>query len=177
MFKFFYEHIHVFTFYILSLLMIFFSILTVSTNKTLRSAVFLSLVMTTNASLYLLLGSEFLAIVQMLVYVSGVVILLIFVIMLTDTLQDPKIYISFTRKFFSFFISIFFFIINSVSIVFLLPNKIELLTNLKMYNESNLAKIGFNFLDICQNGYIIPFELISLLLLVVLIGCLKISKE
>jgi len=44
-----------------------------------------------NSGFYLLLGAEFLAVVQMLVYVSGIVVLLIFVIMLTDTLQNEDV--------------------------------------------------------------------------------------
>jgi len=132
--------------------------------------------MITNACLYLLLGAEFLAIVQILIYVSGIIILLVFVIMLTDTLQEEEIDVAFSKKFIAIIVSCLFFIANLITIFFLTPIKKTFFNDIIAYNENNLIKIGFKLLDLNQNGYILPFEIISVLLLVVLIGCIKISK-
>jgi NADH:ubiquinone oxidoreductase subunit 6 (subunit J) len=83
--------------------------MTIHTNKTLRSAVFLCLVMITNAGFFLLLGTEFLAIIQMLVYVSGIIILLIFVIMLTNTIEDDSTETPWIKKFIHIAIPCLFF--------------------------------------------------------------------
>ena len=170
------EYMHILVFYILSFSSIYFSIITINTHKTLRAAVFLCLTMITNACLYLLLGAEFLAIVQILIYVSGIIILLVFVIMLTDTLQEEEIDVAFSKKFIAIIVSCLFFIANLITIFFLTPIKKTFFNDIIAYNENNLIKIGFKLLDLNQNGYILPFEIISVLLLVVLIGCIKISK-
>ena len=172
-----FENTNVLFFYILSALSICFSIMIVHTNKTLRAAIFLCFVMTINSGFYLLLESEFLAIIQMLVYVSGIIVLLIFVIMLTNTSQSDEVENSYFRKAVSFLMASTFFIINVLVIIFVLPIKNRYNLNLITYDESNLAKIGFKILDINQNGYILSFEIISLLLLMVLIGCLKIARK
>jgi NADH-quinone oxidoreductase subunit J len=130
-----------------------------------------------NSGFYLLLGAEFLAVVQMLVYVSGIVVLLIFVIMLTDTLQNEDVDVNMSRKLISIIISSVFFLINVFAIVFIFPENNDYIINLTVYEESNLANIGFKLLDIGYSGYVIPFEIISLLLLTSLVGCLKISRK
>jgi len=168
---------HIFMFYTLSILSIFFSIATIYTNKTLRAAIFLCIFMIINSGFYLLLGAEFLAVVQMLVYVSGIVVLLIFVIMLTDTLQNEDVDVNTSRKLISIIISSVFFLINVFAIVFVFPDNNDYIINLTVYEESNLANIGFKLLDIGYSGYVIPFEIISLLLLTSLVGCLKISRK
>lgn len=172
-----FENLNILFFYMLSALSICFSIMTVRTNKTLRAAIFLCFVMTINSGFYLLLESEFLAIIQMLVYVSGIIVLLIFVIMLTNTSQSDEIENSYFRKILSFFMAFIFFIINVLVILFVFPINNKYNLNFISYDESNLAKIGFKILDINQNGYILSFEIISLLLLMVLIGCLKIARK
>jgi len=177
MLKFFFENIHTIMFYVLSFTSISLSLIAVCTNKTLRSAIFLCAVMVINSGFYLLLGSEFLAVIQMLVYVSGIVILLIFVIMLTNTLQSDEIKISFLKQAISALIAFLFFIANVFIITLVLPNKNSYALNFIKYDESNLAKIGFKILDINQTGYILSFEMISILLLIVLIGCLKIARK
>jgi NADH-quinone oxidoreductase subunit J len=113
----------------------------------------------------------------MLVYVSGIIILLIFVIMLTNTIEDDSIKIPWVKKFIYIIIPCLFFIINAFIIIFAIPNKALNKHNIVAYDESNLAKIGFKILDINQNGYVLPFEILSILLLIVLIGCLKISRK
>jgi NADH-quinone oxidoreductase subunit J len=130
-----------------------------------------------NSGFYLLLGAEFLAVVQMLIYVSGIVVLLIFVIMLTDTLQNEDVDVNMSRKLISIIISSVFFLINVFAIIFIFPESNDYVINLTVYEESNLANIGFKLLDIGYSGYVIPFEIISLLLLTSLVGCLKISRK
>jgi len=113
------------------------------------------------------------AIIQILVYISGIVILLIFVIMLTDVTQEyipGTLFQSFLAK---INVALFFSAIVCL-VIFYFPSHM-LMKNFITYHENNLALIGFSILNTNQNGYILPFEIISLLLLVVLVGCLKIS--
>jgi len=133
--------------------------------------------MAINSGFFLLLGAEFLAIVQVLIYISGIVILIVFVIMLTNTLQNEKVDINITDKVIPIFISISLLIFKVFIILLILPNGDVEHFNFVEYSESNVARIGFQLLDINENGYVLPFEIISLLLLTSLIGCLKVSRR
>jgi NADH-quinone oxidoreductase subunit J len=177
MFENLYTSIHVLLFYILAIFSLSFSIITVCAGRTLKTAIFLCATMVVNACFYLLLGSEFLAIVQLLVYVSGIIVLLIFVIMLTDIQQSESTSVSFSKKLFSLLLTSLLFVFNTAGILCLISKNTGFYVDLITYNERQLSTLGFKILDLNQNGYILPFELISILLLVVLIGCLKISRK
>ena len=85
-------------FYVFAGLAVFFAIAVVSSRRILRAAVYLMSVLAMSAGFYVLLGAEFLAGVQILVYVGGIVILLVFAVMLTrsaELLEDKP---SLTRK-------------------------------------------------------------------------------
>ena len=73
-------------FYGMAVAAVFFAVATVISRHIFRSAVYLMCVLLAGAGFYLLLGAEFLAGVQVLVYVGGIVVLLAFVVMLTSTL-------------------------------------------------------------------------------------------
>ncbi len=63
----------------------------VNARRLLRAAIYLMGVLLASAGLYVMLGAEFLAGVQVLVYVGGIVVLIVFAIMLTrsaDLLED-----------------------------------------------------------------------------------------
>src|SRR5512136_2961435 len=61
-----------------------FSILTVTTRRILRAAVFLLFVLISTAGIYFMLQYQFLAAVQLTLYAGGIVVLIIFSILLTS---------------------------------------------------------------------------------------------
>jgi NADH-quinone oxidoreductase subunit J len=65
-----------------------FSILTVTTRKILRAAVYLLFVLVSTAGLYFMLNFNFLAAVQLTVYAGGIVVLVIFSILLTSHISE-----------------------------------------------------------------------------------------
>ncbi|MDR1809960.1 MAG: NADH-quinone oxidoreductase subunit J, partial [Prevotella sp.] len=71
-------------FYILAVIIAGCSVLTVISQRIIRSAVFLLLALLATAGLYLLLDYQFLAAVQVAVYAGGVMVLFIFSILLTQ---------------------------------------------------------------------------------------------
>ena len=150
----------------------------VTTKHLLRSAVFLMTVLTMSAGLYIILDTEFLAGVQVLVYVGGVVVLLVFAIMMTKTDavldDDPTL----LRRVVGGLTALAFFALNALFVFKSLP---ELMSRsqqgLQTPLKSEVSAFGQAFLDMGSNGYVFPFELISFLLLAVLIGGIVLARS
>jgi NADH-quinone oxidoreductase subunit J len=75
-------------FIIFSAMIVVFSILTVTSRKILRAAVFLLFVLVSTSGLYFMLNYQFLAAVQLTLYAGGIVVLIIFSILLTSHLSQ-----------------------------------------------------------------------------------------
>ncbi len=77
-------------FWIFSIAAIFAGLLTVMARNTIHSALFLISSLVSVAALFILLGAEFIAGVQILVYVGGVMVLFLFVIMLVNVGAEER---------------------------------------------------------------------------------------
>jgi len=77
-------------FWVFSIAAIFAGLLTVMARNTIHSALFLISSLVSVAALFILLGAEFLAGVQILVYVGGVMVLFLFVIMLVNVGSEER---------------------------------------------------------------------------------------
>ncbi|MDE2696237.1 MAG: NADH-quinone oxidoreductase subunit J [Chloroflexota bacterium] len=127
----------------------------------------LSLVMTLLgvAAIFLLLGSEFLALVQILVYGGGVTVLLLFGLMLTNATDDPIVSDG-AQKPFAFLIGIGLAGILSVALV----DQVWGAPTASMVPFRELGKRLF--LDFGA-----PFEIASLVLVIALIGAIAIARR
>src|SRR5262245_59172160 len=67
-------------FYTLAALILGFAIMVVTTRNTVHSVLFLVMNFLFVAALYVLLGAQFLAVIQILVYAGGIVVLYLFVV-------------------------------------------------------------------------------------------------
>src|SRR5688572_32704932 len=79
-------------FYTLAAFILGFAVLVVSTRDTVHSILFLVLDFLFVAALYVLLGAQFLAAIQVLVYAGGIVVLYLFVVMLVNLKRPPEAY-------------------------------------------------------------------------------------
>ncbi len=160
-------------FYVLAGLSVFGALATVMTVHILRSAIYLMGVLCLSASFYVLLGAEFLAGIQILVYVGGIVVLLVFAVMLTrsDDLDEDRP--TWPRKIVGAVGALSFF---SVSAWLLSQSPFA---EEKVLETSNvdIKSIGRALLDTGSNGYVLPFEVVSLLLLAVLIAGIVIARK
>src|ERR1700756_5922257 len=77
-------------FYILAACILGFAVLVVTTRDTVHSVLFLVLDFLFVAALYVLLGAQFLAVIQILVYAGGIVVLYLFVVMLVNLKRPPE---------------------------------------------------------------------------------------
>jgi len=159
-------------FYLLASLTLICGVLSVSTRQIFRAAIYLLFSLIGIAGIYFWLDYQFIAAVQIVVYVGGIVVLIIFSIFLTQQAGEklPKQKIG--RKIFS---------ASAVFCGFAL-------TMLQVYQhlfysssegpvQATVANIGSRMLSIKEGGYALPFELVSILLLAALIGCIVIALK
>lgn len=120
------------------------------------------------AVLYVFLGADFLAAIQILIYVGGILILLLFGVMLTHRLYNLNLT---TERFQSITGSVI------ALAVFLSLSLVAIQTQWKVVENKELepttSKIGQAFLQ----GYLLPFEIASILLLVALIGAAMLVRR
>ena len=157
-------------FYILAATIVGGALLAVTSPKVFRSAVFLLFSLIGIAGLYFFLDYEFIAAVQIIVYVGGIVVLIIFSIFLThgsgENMKRPAL----GRAVFSALAAIFGCIFTMMLI-----SRHTFQTSGKLAIEPSPANIGAQMMSTTEHGYILPFEVVSLLLLASMIGCIVIA--
>lgn len=157
-------------FYILAATIIGGGVMAVTSRKIFRSAVFLLFSLIGIAGLYFLLDYQFIAAVQIVVYVGGIVVLIIFSIFLThgsgEDMKRPVL----GRAVFSALASIF----GCMLMMYLISQQ-TFTGSGKPAIEPSAANIGAQMLSTTEHGYILPFEVVSMLLLAAMIGCIVIA--
>jgi NADH-quinone oxidoreductase subunit J len=156
-------------FYLLAALTLVCGVLSVSTRHIFRAAIYLLFSLIGIAGLYFWMQYEFIAAVQIVVYVGGIVVLIIFSIFLTQQAGEKLAVQRLDRKIFS---------LLAVFCGFAL-------TMLQIYQHSfyessettvpTVAAIGTKMMNIENGGFALPFEVISILLLAAMIGCIVIA--
>ena len=159
-------------FYILAAIIAVSSFLTVSTNNILRAAVYLLIVLVATAGIYLMMNFNFLAAVQLTVYAGGIVVLIIFSILLTHQINTRLEVSSFKKRMIGILISSIAFV---VFIWALLPYSFKISDS--PVQDSSVANIGMQLMNYGENGYVLPFEVISVLLLAIMIAAIIIAKK
>jgi len=120
------------------------------------------------AVIFGLLSADFVAVTQLLIYVGGILILILFAVMLTQDIQDVTI----TNRSVNWKIAaplVFFLFIGMVSV--LAPA--EWFAGVAKEPESIVVPIGNALLT----EYLLPFELISVLLLGALVGAVALVRR
>ena len=156
-------------FYILSAFILGTAILSVTTNKIFRSAIWLLFSLIGIAGLYFWLQVEFIAAVQIVVYVGGIVVLIIFSIFLTQQSGKEMPRPPVLRSIASVLAVLFGF-----ALTYLLIYKNDFKAGDKNFDWS-VYKIGNQMLETGENGYALPFEVVSILLLAAMVGCIVIA--
>ena len=156
-------------FYLLSAFTIVMGILSVTTRKIFRSAIWLLFTLVGIAGLYFWLQVEFIAAVQIIVYVGGIVVLIIFSIFLTQQTGTDMPKTSLKRTVFSILAVIFGFLFS-----FMLIQQYGFTGTGKEF-DSSISRIGYSMMNYKEGGFALPFEAVSILLLAAMIGCIVIA--
>lgn len=160
-------------FYILALIIILCSVMTVVTQKIIHSAVYLLFVLLSSAGLYLLLDYHFLMAVQIAVYAGGVMVLFIFAILLTN---QPGMEIKKEKPVRIFASSVLALFGLCVCGHLIFHNVWKVYTYVAQ-SELDMTDVGLQLMGTGKFEYLLPFEAISVLLLACIIGGLMIARK
>lgn len=155
-------------FYLFAAVTVISAFFVVTTRNIVHSAFFLLFTFFGVAGIYVLLGADFVAIVQLIVYVGGILILLIFGVMLTNKITNVQIKTG-TMQMLPAAIGVGLFAGLLLSTVVntnwkILPGSVGI---------SNAGTIG----TILLQEYVIVFELLGIILLIALLGAASIARR
>jgi NADH-quinone oxidoreductase subunit J len=157
-------------FYIIALVMIVFAIMTVTSRKMLRSVIYLLFVLAGIAGIYFLVDYAFMAAVQLAVYAGGVIVLIIFSVLLVHHIELRLEVSKLSQRLVSGALSLFGLGVTLYAIYtydFVPSDKQQ---------PVEIAVIGRGMLSYGDGGFILPFEVISILLVAVMVGAIVIAK-
>ena len=162
-------------FYTLAAFILGFAVLVVSTKDTVHSVLFLVLDFLFVASLYVLLGAPFLAVIQVLVYAGGIVVLYLFVVMLVNLKRPPEAHQDpHRRSKLGFGLSAAVLLELVVIGVYQTVGPVTATVPAPaMPVTGNTEQVGW----LLYTSYLIPFEIASMLLLVAMIGAIVLAKR
>ena len=149
------------------------SFLVITRKNPIHSALFLVLTFLCVAVLYLLLYSQFIAIVQVVVYAGAIVMLIVFVIMLLDLENELRSRLKIVySKVIGGFLALLFLLGILYSVVAKSPTgKMGSYTPDKV--NANVKAVG----EVLFTQYLFPFEIVSVLLVAAIIGAVILSKK
>ena len=147
-------------------------LLAVTSRQIFRAAIFLLFSLIGIAGLYFWMQYEFIAAVQIVVYVGGITVLIIFSIFLTQQAGEllPK-----EKMGSQLFAALAAFCGFALTMVQLYQHTFKQSTEQPI--EPTVANIGNQMLGVEDNGFALPFEVVSILLLAALIGCIVIALK
>ena len=157
-------------FYILALIIVFFAIASVTSKKMLRSVIYLLFVLCGIAGIYFLIDYNFLAAIQLTVYAGGIIVLIIFSVVLIHHIEMELEVAKRSKQIL-------------VGLACLLGLGV-FVTTIYSYDfktvgtaiSTTTEDIGLGLLSYEAGGFILPFEVISILLLASMIGAIIIAK-
>lgn len=138
------------------------------TRNPVTSAMFLVLAIVSMAGLFVLLHAFFLAAVQILVYAGAVMVLFLFVIMLLDLKEEER------RRYNRFGVAAAVLAVaalGGITLVTLVSGAPD--AGVAPALEGATRPLGFALF----RDYVLPFEIVSLLLLVAMVGVILLSRK
>ena len=155
-------------FWLIAVLTIASAAMVVLNNQLLYSAIALLFTLFGVAGLYIYLWADFIAGVQLLVYIGGINVLIIFGIMLTNRISSIRLSQTNVQQGLGGVVSFWLLILISMVIT-----KTPWYQTTSAEPSSTVREVG----TLLMTKYILPFEAISLLLLGALIGAALLSRE
>ncbi|WP_242092030.1 NADH-quinone oxidoreductase subunit J [Aestuariivivens sediminicola] len=157
-------------FYILALSMVGFAIAAVSSRKMLRSVIYLLFVLVGVAGLFFLIDYNFLAAIQLTVYAGGIIVLIIFSVLLVHHIELKLEMAKPKRRILT---GILCLLGIGVFISTIYSHSFDVVGE---HTTTLTSDIGKRLLSVEDGGFILPFEVISVLLLAAMIGAIIIAK-
>ena len=166
-------------FWIFAVVLVVAALMVVSLRNIVHSALALVVVFAGAAGIYVLLNAEFIAIVQVLIYVGAVTILILFALMLTRLsglqVTNP------TNKL--WWVAVIICTLLGACIIYAMTSSRHLIATTGTgagqlpSGVNNVVRIGQLLYSPGAYSYLLPFEIASLVLLVAIIGAIVIGRE
>jgi NADH-quinone oxidoreductase subunit J len=157
-------------FYVFAVLTLLCGVLVIAnpfSRSPVTSAMFLVLTIISMAGLFVLLHAFFLAAVQIIVYAGAVMVLFLFVIMLLDLKAEARRRIKF-----------FGLVAGIIAVGGIISALVKSLASLPATSSEPTLEGGTNALGhLLFTKYTLPFEIVSVLLLVAMVGVILLSKK
>ncbi|MFD9626110.1 NADH-quinone oxidoreductase subunit J [Peribacillus muralis] len=155
-------------FFGLALVAILGGVLLITLTKVVHMVIALVFTFLSIAGIYLLLSAEFVAIVQILIYSGAITIVMLFGIMLTKHRENDEPAKGGWQRFF-----LLLAIAGFAVAVYLGIYNLDIPVQPTALHEENTKQIGVELFS----KYVIPFEVMSVLLLVALVGAIVLAKK
>lgn len=155
-------------FYLIAGIIVVFALLTVLSKNLVHSALHMVAAFIGIAALYALLMADYLAVVQVLIYVGAVSIIIVFGIMLTRRESMDQSNMPNQNRWWGLIFSVLFFIVLARSILLT-----AFVPGTGQAQETTINQIA----DLLLGNYAIPFELTGVILLVAMIGAIILGKS
>ncbi|MCS6972880.1 MAG: NADH-quinone oxidoreductase subunit J [Cyclobacteriaceae bacterium] len=159
-------------FYFFAALVLASSIAAVTSRRILRAAVYLLFALAGTAAFYFMVDYFFLAAVQLLVYAGGIVVLIIFSILLTSDIHEKmekpaplKVVASLAL------------VLTSFGLIAFVISNFDFMPSGDAPTKLSMREVGKTLLSYSEGGYVLPFEVISIVLLAALAGAIVIAKR
>ena len=157
-------------YYILAAIIIVSAIASVSSKKMLRSVIYLLFTLCGIAGIYFLIDYNFLAAIQLTVYAGGIIVLIIFSVVLIHHIEMELEVAKLSKK---IIVGLTCALGLGVFLITIYSHQFNVVEN---FNSTTTEQIGLKLLSYETGGFILPFEVISVLLLASMIGAIVIAK-
>ena len=161
-------------FYILSAVTLSTAFMTIFSRNPIHSAIYLVICFFSIAGHYLLFNAQFLALVHIIVYSGAIMILLLFTLMLMNLNKEDEVH----KPRLTRLGAIFSVLITCAILISIFIQTKPIMGDYDTTGEDyqSIKVLGKVLLD-QDNGFMVPFEFVSILLLVAMIGAVLLSKK
>jgi len=155
-------------FYLIAVMMVGAALRVVTTKNIVHAALYLVLVLSGVAALYILLAAEFIAITQVLVYIGAIVVLFLFGIMLTRAPMGPMHDSDNEQRAVGAAIAVV--LLGIMGFTLFRAFRDVQFDDLQVQTTNQVATSVFS-------TYLLPFEILSVVLLAALIGAIVLARR
>ena len=167
-------------FYTLAVMIVGLGILVITARNAVHSVLFLVMDFLFVAALYITLNAEFLAVIQIMVYAGGIVVLYLFVVMLVNLKRAPEQHVDNRRLGWIGMGLALVVLAELVAIAYASSARSAAPTVARAVQSFPVGIQGGNTEElgwVLYTEYLIPFELASMLLLVAMVGAIVLAKR
>lgn len=158
-------------FCVLSVITLASAFMTIYSRKPMHSAIYLLICFTSITGHYLIMNAQFLAMVNLIVYIGAIMILIVFTIMLMNLNKENEVYKPRVTR----LGAIVMFCLMCLVLIAIFINSKPIVGEYTTTGEDyqSIKVLG----KVLLNEYMVPFEFASVLLLVAMIGAVLLSKK